>query len=155
MYGTSLRFPLLPPEQSEQSGDEVPGAPSAATLVKLKLRPPNTFLIVGLKRRKVVFGSSGGWGIAPLTWSHLPYLHDKSWSQDEPQAPGSFFSHLFISLPTSLPLHQRRGTKSCYQFKLSLTHSLENRTGNCLCARHMSPNDTLPPESRQRAGIRQ
>lgn len=76
------------PKRWEQSQDEVPRAPSAATLVKLKVRPPNTFLIVGLKHRKVVFGPSGGWGIVPLTQSHSPYLHDKSWSQEELQAWG-------------------------------------------------------------------
>lgn len=51
---------------------------------------------MGLKRRKVVFGPRFGWGIVPLTQSHLHYLHDKSWSQGEPQSPGSFiYSFLY------------------------------------------------------------
>lgn len=60
---------------------------------------------MGLKRRKVVFGPSGGWGIVPLTQSHSPYLHDKSWSQEEPQAPGCggfFFFFSFIHFFTNI-----------------------------------------------------
>lgn len=93
---------------------------------------------MGLKRRKVVFGPSGAWGIVALAQSHSPYLHDKSWNQEEPQALGSgAFFHLFISLPTSLLFHWRRVTKSCWQFEFSLTQSLGNRTGNCLCEGHV------------------
>lgn len=128
-----LRFPLLPPEPSQQSWDEVPGAPSAATLVKLKLRPPNTFLIVSRKRRKVVFGPSGGWGIVPLTQSHSPYLHDKSWSQEKPQAPSCgglyFFSPSIYSFLYQHHVSSIRGKWRNHSSNLDLVQHAPWETG--------------------------
>lgn len=70
-YSITSALEEVTADRSEQSWDEVPSGPSAATRLKLKLRLPNTFLIVGLKHGKVVFGQSGGWGIVSFdsfTW---------------------------------------------------------------------------------------
>lgn len=86
MYNARLRFPLLPSERSWQSWNKVPGDPSAATTVKLKLRPPNT--LFPYCRTKVQESCRSKFQLAsrlptPVrVRAGLSYLHNKSWSQE-------------------------------------------------------------------------
>lgn len=101
MYNAGLRFPLLPSERSWQSWNKVPGDPSAATIVKLKLRPPNT--LIPYCRPKVQESCRSKFQLASRlptlvrVRAGLSYLHNKSWSQEVSELrPWCFFMDSFL-----------------------------------------------------------